>query len=75
MQMEKCCMYGLMHRLIYISATKQWALNNGGLAPYWYDGDTQLVHFIGKDNIVFHCIIFPVMLKLHGNFTGKCTCQ
>nr|HQV06336.1 methionine--tRNA ligase subunit beta [Chitinophagaceae bacterium] len=34
---------------------------------YWYDKDTQLVHFVGKDNIVFHCIIFPVMLKLHGN--------
>ncbi|MFN8252405.1 MAG: methionine--tRNA ligase [Ferruginibacter sp.] len=52
----------------YISATKQWALNNGtAWEPYWYDGDTKLVHFIGKDNIVFHCIIFPVMLKLHGN--------
>ncbi len=52
----------------YISATKQWALNNGkDWQPYWYDGDTKLVHFIGKDNIVFHCIIFPVMLKLHGN--------
>jgi len=52
----------------YISATKQWALNNNkDWKPYWYDQDTQLVHFIGKDNIVFHCIIFPVMLKLHGN--------
>jgi len=59
----------------YISATKQWAINNkkdlpdgeAGWAPYWYDKDTKLVHFIGKDNIVFHCIIFPVMLKLHGN--------
>lgn len=52
----------------YISATKQWALENGkDWKPYWYDADTQLVHFIGKDNIVFHCIIFPVMLKLHGN--------
>jgi methionyl-tRNA synthetase len=52
----------------YISATKQWALNTGkDWKPYWYDGDTKLVHFIGKDNIVFHCIIFPVMLKLHGN--------
>lgn len=52
----------------YISATKQWALdNNKDWKPYWYDNDTQLVHFIGKDNIVFHCIIFPVMLKLHGN--------
>lgn len=52
----------------YISATKQWALNNNkDWKPYWYDADTQLVHFIGKDNIVFHCIIFPVMLQLHGN--------
>ncbi|MGF2413023.1 methionine--tRNA ligase [Ferruginibacter sp.] len=52
----------------YISATKQWALdNNKDWKPYWYNQDTQLVHFIGKDNIVFHCIIFPVMLKLHGN--------
>lgn len=52
----------------YISATKQWALNNGkDWRPYWEDKDTKLVHFVGKDNIVFHCIIFPVMLKLHGN--------
>ena len=52
----------------YISATKQWALdNNKDWKPYWYDSDTKLVHFIGKDNIVFHAIIFPVMLKLHGN--------
>jgi methionyl-tRNA synthetase len=52
----------------YISATKQWAIDNDkDWKPYWYDKDTKLVHFIGKDNIVFHCIIFPVMLKLHGN--------
>lgn len=52
----------------YISATKQWALNTGkDWKPYWYDQDTSLVHFIGKDNIVFHSIIFPVMLHLHGN--------
>lgn len=52
----------------YISATRQWAINTGKQwQPYWYDADTRLVHFIGKDNIVFHCIIFPVMLKLHGN--------
>jgi methionyl-tRNA synthetase len=52
----------------YISATKQWALdNNKDWRPYWEDKDTRLIHFIGKDNIVFHCIIFPVMLKLHGN--------
>ena len=52
----------------YISATKQWAIdNNKDWRPYWEDKDTKLVHFIGKDNIVFHCIIFPIMLKLHGN--------
>ncbi|MCZ2222574.1 MAG: methionine--tRNA ligase [Chitinophagales bacterium] len=52
----------------YISATKQWALDNGkDWQPYWYDKDTKLVHFIGKDNIVFHAMIFPIMLKLHGN--------
>ncbi|MFL5809418.1 MAG: methionine--tRNA ligase [Flavisolibacter sp.] len=51
----------------YISATKQWALNTGNdWKPYWLDKETKLVHFIGKDNIVFHCIIFPVMLHLHG---------
>ena len=52
----------------YISATRQWAQdNNKDWEPYWYDKETKLVHFIGKDNIVFHCIIFPVMLHLHGN--------
>ena len=52
----------------YISATRQWGIDAGkDWKPYWYDQDTKLVHFIGKDNIVFHCIIFPVMLKLHGN--------
>jgi methionyl-tRNA synthetase len=51
----------------YISATKQWAIDtNRDWKPYWLDKETKLVHFIGKDNIVFHCIIFPVMLKLHG---------
>lgn len=53
----------------YISATKQWALDNGkDWEPYWKDQDTKLVHFIGKDNIVFHCIVFPVMLKVHGDY-------
>ena len=52
----------------YISATKQWAKDNDkDWKPYWQSKDTKLVHFIGKDNIVFHCIIFPVMLKLHGD--------
>ncbi len=51
----------------YISATKQWAINTGNdWKPYWMDKETKLVHFVGKDNIVFHCIIFPAMLKLHG---------
>jgi methionyl-tRNA synthetase len=49
----------------YISATKE--LTNSW-ADYWCKQDTKLVHFIGKDNIVFHCIIFPAMLKAHGNF-------
>jgi methionyl-tRNA synthetase len=52
----------------YISATRQWGIDTGkDWKPYWNDKDTKLVHFIGKDNIVFHCIIFPIMLKLHGN--------
>jgi methionyl-tRNA synthetase len=52
----------------YISATRQWGIDSDkDWKPYWYDSDTKLVHFIGKDNIVFHCIIFPIMLKLHGN--------
>lgn len=52
----------------YISATKQWAIDHKkDWKPYWYEPDTKLVHFIGKDNIVFHCIIFPAMLRLHGN--------
>jgi methionyl-tRNA synthetase len=52
----------------YISATKQWGINNNkDWSPYWNDKETKLIHFVGKDNIVFHCIIFPVMLKLHGN--------
>jgi methionyl-tRNA synthetase len=51
----------------YISATKQWAIdNNKDWKPYWQDKETKLVHFIGKDNIVFHCIIFPIMLRQHG---------
>jgi methionyl-tRNA synthetase len=49
----------------YISATKELTSN---WADYWCKEDTKLVHFIGKDNIVFHCIIFPAMLKAHGNF-------
>lgn len=49
----------------YISATKELTAN---WADYWCNADTELVHFIGKDNIVFHCIIFPAMLKAHGNF-------
>jgi len=53
----------------YISATKQWAANNGkDWEPYWKDDSTRLVHFIGKDNIVFHCIIFPIILKAHGEY-------
>lgn len=53
----------------YVSATKQWALDNGkDWELYWKDKDSALVHFIGKDNIVFHCLIFPAILKSHGEF-------
>ena len=53
----------------YISSTKEWAEREGkDWEPYWKDKDTKLVHFIGKDNIVFHCIIFPSMLKANGDF-------
>lgn len=53
----------------YISATKEWAEANGkDWRPYWQDEDTALIHFIGKDNIVFHCIVFPAILKGHGDF-------
>ena len=53
----------------YISATKEWSLKTGrDWKPYWKDADSKLVHFIGKDNIVFHCIIFPAMLKAEGSF-------
>ena len=53
----------------YISSTKEWAEQNGkDWEPYWKSKDTKLVHFIGKDNIVFHCIIFPAILKAHGEY-------
>ena len=53
----------------YISSTKEWAAREGkDWEPYWKDKDTKLVHFIGKDNIVFHCVIFPAMLKAEGSF-------
>ncbi len=53
----------------YISATREWAQQTGkDWEPYWKDEESKLVHFIGKDNIVFHCIIFPSMLKHEGSF-------
>lgn len=53
----------------YISATKQWALEHGkDWTNYWLEEDSALVHFIGKDNIVFHCLIFPAILKAHGHY-------
>ena len=53
----------------YISSTKEWAAREGkDWEPYWKDKDTKLIHFIGKDNIVFHCIIFPAMLKAEGTY-------
>ena len=53
----------------YISSTIEWAEKNKiSWEKFWKDPKTELVHFIGKDNIVFHCIIFPSMLKAHGEF-------
>ncbi len=52
----------------YISATKEWALENGKNWEDYWTGNTKLVHFIGKDNIVFHTIIFPILLKEHGDY-------
>ena len=55
----------------YISATKEWAIEQNAPTKwkaYWQDEDTELVHFIGKDNIVFHCLTFPAMLMAHGDF-------
>lgn len=53
----------------YISATQAWADAHGqDWKSFWQAPDTQLIHFAGKDNIVFHCIIFPAMLKAHGDF-------
>lgn len=53
----------------YISSTKEWATETGkDWELYWKDKGTKLVHFIGKDNIVFHCIIFPAMLKAQGEY-------
>ncbi len=53
----------------YISASREWTENTGkDWQPYWKEEDSKLVHFIGKDNIVFHCIIFPSMLKAEGSY-------
>ncbi|MCM4161432.1 methionine--tRNA ligase [Antarcticibacterium flavum] len=53
----------------YISSTKEWAKREGkNWEDYWKEKDTKLVHFIGKDNIVFHCLIFPIMLKAEGSY-------
>ena len=55
----------------YISATREWAEQQGDpelWKTFWQRDDTKLVHFIGKDNIVFHCLIFPVMLQMHGGY-------
>ena len=53
----------------YISSSIEWAKNNNkNWEKYWKDPETELIHFIGKDNIVFHCIIFPAMLKAEGSY-------
>ncbi len=51
------------------SSALEWAEETGkDWEPYWKDEDSRLIHFIGKDNIVFHCIIFPSMLKQEGSY-------
>ena len=53
----------------YISATKQWCLDhNKNWEDYWKKEKSEIIHFIGKDNIVFHCIIFPILLKSHAEY-------
>ncbi len=53
----------------YISFTQEWAAKTGkNWKDYWQSEDSELIHFIGKDNIVFHCIIFPAMMKAHGDY-------
>ncbi len=55
----------------YISATKEWAQKQGNTdawKDYWQNEETELYHFIGKDNIVFHCIMFPIVLMEHGDY-------
>ena len=55
----------------YISATREWAAEKGEpdlWKTYWQDPESKLIHFIGKDNIVFHCLMFPAMLKSHGDY-------
>jgi methionyl-tRNA synthetase len=53
----------------YISATREWAKQTGkNWEDYWKSEDSELIHFIGKDNIVFHCIVFPAMLKAYGDY-------
>jgi methionyl-tRNA synthetase len=64
---EKNYMFGLM-RLSDIFRLQEWAARGKEWEPYWKDQDTKLVHFIGKDNIVFHCVIFPAMLKAEGSY-------
>ena len=53
----------------YITSTMEWAEKTGeDWRDWWQSPDTELLHFIGKDNIVFHCIIFPILLKEHGDY-------
>ena len=67
---EKKVLYVWMDAPIgYISATKQWAEdNNKNWQDYWKKNKSELIHFIGKDNIVFHCIIFPIILKVNNEY-------
>ena len=66
---EKYSTFGSMRRSGISRLPKNGLLSEGkDWEPYWKDKDTKLVHFIGKDNIVFHCIIFPAMLKAQGDY-------
>ena len=67
MQKEKYFTFGLMRQLVIFLSPKNGQKKNGkNWEDYWQSNDSDLIHFIGKDNIVFHCIIFPAMMKAHG---------
>ena len=68
---KSSCTYGLMHLLVILVQQRMGCKTGKDWKPYWKDKETKLVHFIGKDNIVFHCIIFPAMLKHEGLYFAE----